>query len=236
MFDIGDGWRRLARIVAIAWVIWAVVLTIAIGGLEPFVLIFAAVPLIAWGLTVWKPGRATYTIFGAVGLLVVVFNIPFLAEDLAHPESAFGFNTSASPLLTSLLMILVGVAAWRSFSERLAFRSFTVAAGVFVIGLGVSIVAALGLEDDVSESGDVSLVAKEAEWETDTLSLSSPGGVFVENNDPVRHTFTVDTLGIEVELPANTARRVEIDAPAGTYEFICSVPGHESMKGTITIG
>ncbi len=38
-----------------------------------------------------------------------------------------------------------------------------------------------------------------------------------------------------MELPGSTDRRLEVMAPAGTYEFICAVVGHESMKGTLTI-
>lgn len=61
-------------------------------------------------------------------------------------------------------------------------------------------------------------------------------GVFVDNKDPIRHTFAIEALDIEVELPANTARRVEINAPPGAYDFLCTVPGHDQMKGTITLG
>ncbi|MDP3892525.1 cupredoxin domain-containing protein [Nocardioides sp.] len=60
-------------------------------------------------------------------------------------------------------------------------------------------------------------------------------GTLVENRDPVRHTFTIEQLGIDVELPAGTNRRVEFTALAGTYAFHCTVPGHESMTGMIVV-
>lgn len=58
----------------------------------------------------------------------------------------------------------------------------------------------------------------------------------MDNRDPIRHTFAIEALNIEVELPANTARRVDVSAAPGTYEFKCTVPGHENMKGTLTLG
>ena len=33
----------------------------------------------------------------------------------------------------------------------------------------------------------------------------------------------------------NMDRRVEISAPAGTYTFVCNVPGHDDMVGTLII-
>ena len=29
---------------------------------------------------------------------------------------------------------------------------------------------------------------------------------------------------------------LDITAAPGTYEFVCKVPGHDDMKGTLTIG
>jgi len=237
MSSISSVWRLVARIAALTWLAWAVVLTIAIGGLEPFVLITAAVPLLAWAATLWRPNRITFTIFGALGLLAILFFSPTILEDIVHPESAFGFNTTIVPTLASLLMIGVGVAAWTGLGNRSATRSWVTAAVLFTVGLVVSVVAALGLEDDETQAGDVSLVAESAEWSTE--SLSATGGtvaVFVRNEDPVRHTFSIDELDIEVELPAGTDRRVEFSAPAGTYTFFCAVTGHDSMTGTLVVG
>lgn len=237
MSSISQAWRLVARIAALTWLAWALVLTIAIGGLEPFILITAAVPLLAWAATIWRPNRITYTIFAAVGLLAILFFLPTILEDIVHPESAFGFNTTVVPTLASLLMIGVGVAAWTALGDRSATLSWMTAAGLFVVGLAVSIVAALGLEDDATQAGDIPLVAESAEWST--ANLNATGGsvaLFVENDDPIRHTFSIKELDVDVELPAGTDRRVEFSAPPGTYTFFCAVTGHESMTGTLVVG
>jgi plastocyanin len=236
MSSMSRGWRSVATIAALTWLAWAIVLTIAIGGLEPFVIVTAVIPIAAWGATVWRPNRITYTIFGALGLLAILFFLPTILEDVVHPESAFGFNTSVVPTLASLLMIGVGVAAWAPLGDRSATRAWATAATLFGIGLVVSIVAAAGLEDDEAIPGDVTLVAESAEWST--ASLAAEGGtvaVFVRNQDPVRHTFSIDELDVDVELPAGTDRRVQFSAPPGTYTYFCAVTGHDSMTGTIVI-
>ena len=55
------------------------------------------------------------------------------------------------------------------------------------------------------------------------------------NEDPIRHTFVIEELEVSLELPANTARRVDFDAASGTYRFFCDVPGHDDMVGVLTV-
>jgi hypothetical protein len=43
-------------------------------------------------------------------------------------------------------------------------------------------------------------------------------------------------LGIDVEVPAFTARRIDIGVSDGAYPVTCLIPGHEAMTATITVG
>ena len=51
------------------------------------------------------------------------------------------------------------------------------------------------------------------------------------------HDFSIDELGINVSLPAGETGEVTINAPAGTYQFYCNVPGHKEagMVGTLVV-
>jgi uncharacterized cupredoxin-like copper-binding protein len=42
---------------------------------------------------------------------------------------------------------------------------------------------------------------------------------------------------VNVNIPVGAERRTTFDAPAGTYEFVCAIPGHgqAGMKGTLTV-
>jgi len=235
---IAQGWRRVARIAGIAWVAWAVALTILAGELIPPVVIVAAVMMLAWLATEWKPNRISLTVFGVLSLVVIVLNAPFIAGDLAHPESAWGFNTTTLPVLLAAAGILVGLSVWwGALTERASARALVVLGGVFVAGLALSVVAAMGVESDTAQAGDLGIVAKRADYTPEALTASAGTvAIFVENQDSFRHTFAIAALDLEIEVPGNTDRRIEVALHPGTYDFLCTVPGHDSMTGTITVG
>ena len=108
--------------------------------------------------------------------------------------------------------------------------------GVFVILSLVSVGLFLALDDDVAQSGDLLVEGKDIEWMPDSpTAAAGQVGVLVDNNDPIRHVFAVEQLNVEIEVPASTSRRVEFSAPAGTYEIICTVPGHDDMTATLVV-
>jgi plastocyanin len=233
----GPAWRRVATIATAAISAWVILLTLATGAIIPPVISIAVVFIVAWGFTRWRPNRITFGVFGGIGLATVLLNIPIVLSDLSHPESAFGFSTTLFAVLASILAVLVGIAAWRSLSERTASRATVAASAILVVGIAVSTILALDLEDDPTEAGDIRLSADTAEWVPGSLSATAGSvAVYIENLDPVRHTFAIDALDLEVEVPASTGRRIEFTASPGSYEFICTVPGHEKMVGTIVVG
>lgn len=63
--------------------------------------------------------------------------------------------------------------------------------------------------------------------------------VTVTNAGALQHDFHVDKLDITTEiLNSGASATVKIKAPAGTYEFWCTIPGHKEagMTGTMTVG
>jgi plastocyanin len=67
----------------------------------------------------------------------------------------------------------------------------------------------------------------------------APGSVIeLANTGAAPHNFSVDDLGIDVDMPVGFTGSVTIpaDAPPGEYRFICAVPGHAAiMFGTLTV-
>ena len=57
------------------------------------------------------------------------------------------------------------------------------------------------------------------------------------NQGAAAHNFSIDALGVSVDLPPGGTESVVISAPAGTYEYYCNVPGHKEagMVGTLTV-
>ena len=61
---------------------------------------------------------------------------------------------------------------------------------------------------------------------------------FTLPNDGVTlHNFSLDELGIDVDIAPGATEEVLINAPPGTYEYYCNVPGHKQagMVGTLIV-
>ena len=61
--------------------------------------------------------------------------------------------------------------------------------------------------------------------------------VKLPNKGVTAHNFSIDALSISVDLAPGESKDVVVNAPAGTYEFYCNVPGHKEagMVGTLTV-
>jgi uncharacterized cupredoxin-like copper-binding protein len=61
--------------------------------------------------------------------------------------------------------------------------------------------------------------------------------ILLPNLGAAAHDFSIDELGINVSLPPGETGEVTINAPAGTYQFYCNVPGHKEagMVGTLVV-
>jgi hypothetical protein len=57
-------------------------------------------------------------------------------------------------------------------------------------------------------------------------------------NDGARpHSFAVEALDVDVEVPSGRTRTVVLRLPPGTYDYVCSVGDHEleGMKGRVVV-
>jgi uncharacterized cupredoxin-like copper-binding protein/mono/diheme cytochrome c family protein len=57
------------------------------------------------------------------------------------------------------------------------------------------------------------------------------------NDGAAAHNFSIDELGIDIDLPPGSTEETVINAPPGTYEYYCNVPGHKEagMVGTLIV-
>lgn len=232
----GLGWARLLRYGTIAALAFVALINVFAGIIPPLV-VFAVI----WvaGL-VWL-GRATK---GPAILLLVSFvafialSAPFTIPTLTVPASAGDFILNLGSLLGALAGIVAAVAVLRGRTgPAAAARSIALGgAALFVIASAASVVAAVTYDDAVAQEGDVRLVTKDLRFQQ--TSIEAEGGeisVFVDNEDGTLHTFTIDELGVDLDIPASKAARVTFEAEPGTYEFFCE-PHKEDMKGTLTVG
>jgi len=75
-------------------------------------------------------------------------------------------------------------------------------------------------------------------WDPKEITIGTgPQTIAITNTGVSLHDFTIDELGIKVDLPAGETTNVEINAEPGTYTFYCSIPGRREagMEGTLTV-
>ena len=82
-----------------------------------------------------------------------------------------------------------------------------------------------------AEPGD--LIVTATDFTFGDAAVAAPAGdvaIAVTNTGSTRHTFTIDELGVDLDVPPGTTQRVTFDADAGTYRFYCR-PHAPAMEG-----
>ena len=70
-----------------------------------------------------------------------------------------------------------------------------------------------------------------------TIPANTPVTIDLPNVGAAPHDFSIDALKISVPVEPGDTGSVTINAPAGTYEYYCNVPGHKEagMVGTLIV-
>lgn len=227
-------WAKLLRWATIAAIVVVALINVFADVIPPLV-IFGVI----WIGSLWWLGRSTK---GPAILLLVSFvaflvlSAPFVVPTLTVPASAGDFILNVASILAALTGIVASIALLRGLGPSGAPLSIArAAAGLFVVAAIFSVFSTVTYDDATRQEGDIELVAKDVEFVP--TSLESDGGeisVFVENQGSTLHTFTIDDLDVDLDVPASKSARVTFDAEPGTYEFYC-VPHEGDMEGTLTV-
>jgi uncharacterized cupredoxin-like copper-binding protein/mono/diheme cytochrome c family protein len=70
-----------------------------------------------------------------------------------------------------------------------------------------------------------------------TISANTDVTFTLPNDGVSAHNFSIDELDISIDLPPGSTEETVINAPPGTYEYYCNVPGHKEagMVGTLVV-
>ena len=228
------GWANLLKKAAIASVVIIAIINVLAGVIPPL-LVFAVFFLAG---AIWLRNATK----GPAILLLVAFIVhlglsaPFVIPTLV-PASAGDFILNVGSLLASFVGIWAAIMVVRGRLEPApAARSLAMGAvGIFVLGAIVSVIATINYDDAVAQEGDVELVTQDIEFKDESLDAEAGEvSVFVDNKDNTLHTFTIDELDVDLDIPAGKSARVTFNADPGTYEFYC-VPHKDTMEGTLTV-
>jgi plastocyanin len=219
-----------------ALVVTFIAIMAVVGAVIPPLVVFSIVfALLAVGVVRW-PGKRWLLIVAAVlVLLAILSNLPFIIEDLTHPETIATFFLPFASVVAGIVAIIAAILAWMRKSSSSSIYVVGGAVAIVVVALVVSLVATLSVSDDARAEGDVVVTAEDIEYPEKITVPAGTKGLYIENKDVVRHTFVIEGQDVKKELPGSTNKRLEIDLPRGEYEFKCDVPGHERMEGVLEV-
>ncbi|MDQ4144729.1 MAG: cupredoxin domain-containing protein [Actinomycetota bacterium] len=232
----GWTWRRLLTTVSIATVVGLVVLFVLAGIIPPLV-VFAVLLIV--GVVLLR----TKTKAGAIMLLIIhlamfATSLPFTIPSLGVPASAFDFGLTLYLAVVNLVGIgaAAAVIAGRGDEPSSAARTIgAVALIVILLGFAYAAYSSATYDSAVAQEGDVRLATQDNDY-SDTSIEADEGtvSVFVDNKDGTTHTFTIDELDVDLEVPGGKTARIEFEAEQGSYEFYC-VPHESEMAGNISV-
>lgn len=231
----GIDWRILVVWTGMALAGALLVFTALIGAIIPPLIVFA----VLYGVAVWltrRGGRGGTIMSIVLSVLFLGSNAPFIVPSLSVPASTVDFVMTGVLVVLALSNLVSAIAALRSSSTgaRAGLMGRATVALLLIV-VAIAVVARVTYDSPPAQTGDVELVAQDFEFSTNTIE--SEGGevsVFVDNKDSALHTFTVEELDVDLQVPGGSTARITFDAAAGSYEFIC-VPHETDMKGTLEV-
>ena len=122
--------------------------------------------------------------------------------------------------------------------ERNALRGIAVVVAVVVVVSGVITLAARDTVEEAERAGAIEVLMKRTKFKTERLEgkAGETLRLVLKNDDLYIHTFTIEELDIDVTVGPRGEKSLELTpADAGTFEYVCTLPGHESMKGTLKV-
>ena len=237
--------RTLFGIAAGVFVIFVLSIILA-GEIDPGSLFFVGpiviIPLLA-GFALRRWTGKTNLIAVVIGLLLIVFNSEL--KGVSNPTSTIEFVFESIGLFGGVIVI---VAASLAFKNRNSEELQKPPAGM-IYGFGAlivlpSIVAVIGAIGWIAGSSEISdtdrtqaaaVAMKGFDFEPKSVTATS-ASIVVSNNDQFRHNFTVEELGIDVEINPGREALVDISGKAaGTYDITCSIAGHEDMGSKLVL-
>ena len=230
----GLSWGNLLRWVAVAMSVALLGLGLLIR-VPPLIVIAALFAGAAWLYR--RKERPGAIVLVVLFVLVLLLNAPFIIPSLAAPASTIDFLPTVIVTLLGIVGTISAIAVIRrgTTSEGGARMIAMGAATVLVVAAAVTTIAKIAYPDVSARPGDISLVTEDFEFSEESLTAS--GGriaVFVDNKDATLHTFTVEELAVDLEIPAGEPGRITFAAEPGTYEFFCR-PHEADMRGTLRI-
>ena len=214
-----------------------------------FLIINISIALVVAGL-IWQFGSWALVLGAIAGLAGtgLVYG-PYLVQSTGSINSVLDFGLAVVTTVGSIMALVGSIVAFVQIRrgtarvdatavERNALRGVAMVVAVLVVVSGVVTLTARDTVTAKEQAGAVEVLMKRTEFKTTQLDAEAGKTlrVVLNNDDLYVHTFTIDELGIDVTIGPRGEKALEITpANPGTFEYKCTIPGHESMTGTLTV-
>lgn len=231
-------WHSLLRAAAAVTFVLLVLAAILLGDVEAAAV--AAGVALGFGLLHVRRGLA-----GQVVLALLFTNVLFwmslgAASNLVGGDGFLAqlfpaaLTASTATGLAAVMAVLAGRRG-REPSQKAPLRA-AIGGSQLLIALLFAGALTGGWDGHPAEDVDIAAVAENVAFSPDTLTAEAGDiAVSVANRDLFWHTFTIDELDVNVNVPVNGERRTVFDAAPGTYRIICRIPGHEGAGMVATL-
>jgi plastocyanin len=233
-------WRKLLHIAAIGDLIVLVAMGVALRDRLPLGL--AVVIAFGWGLLNVRSGWPGAVVLGLIFADTTFWTLGAALANVVHGEEFIRLVLPALLAASSGAGMVAAVAGlvWRKDPEagRRAARYVGLGAvAFFVLAVATGFVAGRGASRIDPPASLVLRTENMAFTTTELVADSGQVTVVVDNQDLWWHTFTIDELGVNLNVPSSGKRQVTFTAAPGTYTFYCGIPGHKDMgmQGTLVV-
>jgi plastocyanin len=235
------GWRRLAVVAALVDAVILFGYGLTRGDREA--LVFAVIMVVGLGLLRVGSGLLGLLVMAALFVNIEIWMFPAANGNATYRAGLVDLLVPTSLVAFSLAGFIGAVAAMVHLRDPAAGRGTAGPTGVIAV---LFIFISLGLvwamtdaEPQVVPAGAVEVQTINVAFDPDTLQArAGEVTVAIRNRDLFWHTFTIDTLGVDLPAPVGGVRSATFEAEPGTYEYYCRIPGHATlgMRGTLTVG
>jgi plastocyanin len=231
------GWERLVVFSGLAALVVLAVVAAVNGDLEAGAV--AAGFAISLGLLRFRRGLLGKLGVGLLSAVTLFFMLTAAITNVGagSPVGAVLLSGGlASIALSGLMSAIASVASRKSATGTGPGPLYLIGASVLLfVGLGAWAVAN---GDPTISATEATLVADNVAFSrTDLTARAGDVTVSLANQDLFWHTFTIESLDVDLPVPVGGTRSVTFNAEPGTYEFKCRIPGHPEagMIGTLTV-
>ena len=211
--------------------------------------VYVGVPTVVIALLALRIGGWALTLAAVWAVLMLLAGLLFLGPAVSHVNSFWDFAPAVAAIAARLAASVGGVGSFvqrrwgtvrqtATTAERWSLVGATAGVVVLVLLSGVLHVTSLETVSADAKAGAVAVAMKDTQFDPTQLTVQAgqPVTLVVKNDDLGVHTFTVHELGINEVVIGGSEKLIVIAASdPGNYEFVCTIPGHEAMKGTLVV-